>query len=122
MTNVTRLEDIKRMNAVMPDAEPASATAEPAIPEFIKPRSIADMSDTEADAHLIALRDRRMKMAAYLKEQEQAKANVASAVALHKIEKKIGMVKRAEEKLVAAFEKMEEQLHQLRALRIQHGD
>jgi len=66
--NVIALETVRR------EAVPASDTP----PDFIKPRSITDMTDTEADAFLVALRERRLRAAEMIKQQKAAKAAVDS--------------------------------------------
>lgn len=108
--NVIALETAHR------EAVPASDTP----PDFIKPRSIVDMTDTEADAFLVALRERRLRAAEMIKQQKAAKAAVDSAVARQKIEKKIAQCERAEERLGVALDKLETLVFQLRALVLQH--
>lgn len=104
------------MEQVRRDVVPASDTP----PEFIKPRSIIDMTDTEQDAFLIDLRNRRLRAQQLLKIAQEQKAAIASAAARMKIEKKAAMVARAEERVGAAIERLEEQLFQLRALVLQN--
>lgn len=111
--NVVSMEQLRRDAAT---AVPASDT----IPEFIKPKSIIDMTDTEADAFLVDLRNRRLRAQQLLKQANEQKAAIASAAARMKIEKKAAMVQRAEERVGAAIEKLEEQLFQLRALILQN--
>lgn len=111
MSNIVNLEQVKR-DVTLASGTPSSDT----VPEFIKPRSIVDMTDTEQDAFLLELRNRRLRAQQIIKEQREAAAAVESAKARDKIERKIAMCMRAEERVGKAIEKLEAELFSLRAL------
>lgn len=119
--NIVKLEQARReMSLTNADAAASAGQPSDTVPDFIKPRSIADMTDTEADAFLVDLRNRRMKAQQLIKQQKEAKAAIASAAARAKIEKKIAQVERAEAKAGDAIDKLETLLFQLRALVLQN--
>ena len=120
MDRDTNKDNVVSFELARREAATVAAPPDPnAIPEFIKPRSITDMTETEALAHLTALRERRLRYSVILNEQQEKKANLASAVSRAKVEKKIEQVKRQEEKVDKQIEKLEELVYQLRALIIQ---
>ena len=93
--------------------------AQLAVPEFIKPRSLAEQPDSEQDAYLIALRDRRLAATRKLAEAKEAKAQLANLSARMKIEKKIAQVDKAAVKAQEVHDKLEQLIFDLRALILQ---
>jgi hypothetical protein len=112
--NIVSLEDVKR------DKMLDEAARDPdAVPEFIKARSIADMTETEQDEWLIGIRSRRLEAIRKLETVKQAKTELSALSARHKLEKKLEQVRKAEEKVLASLEKLEELVFQARALSLQ---
>lgn len=111
---------IVNIDAVRRDQQIADALLPNApVPEFIKPRSIADMTDTEQETMLIALRQRRLEAVQKLQQLQKQKAEIASVSSRLKLEKKIEQIKRQEEKAITALDKLEELVFQGRALALQ---
>lgn len=109
--NVVHLDSVKQQ---------AATPAADAVPEFIKPRSIADMTDLEQDQYMAALRDRRLKAMQAVSEAKRAKAEASSLADRKKIESKIVQCERVEQKLIEQTEKLETLVIQLRTLVVQY--
>jgi hypothetical protein len=107
--NIIQLDAVKQQ-AALPDE----------VPEFIKPRGIADMTDIDADMYMASLRDRRLKAAQQVSEAKQAKARVDNLNNRQKLERKIAQVERADIKAKEAVEKLEDLLIQMRTMVIQY--
>lgn len=112
MNTVVSLDAVKRDKMM-------EAAAEEPVPEFIKPRSIADMSDTEQDNYLLAIRARRLEAVRKVEAVKQAKNELSALSSRHKLERKLEQVRKAEEKVIASIEKLEELVFQARALSLQ---
>jgi hypothetical protein len=113
---------IVSIDAVRRDQQIAEALLPDApVPDFIKPRSIADMTDTEQETMLIALRTRRLEAIQKIQQMQKQKADLSSANSRIKLEKKLEQIKRQEEKTLAAIDKLEELIFQGRALALQLG-
>lgn len=96
----------------------AALSAAP-VPDFIKARSIADMTDEEQDHWLMGIRARRLEAIRRVEAVKQQKAELSSLSSRHKLEKKLEQVRRQEEKLNVTLEKLEELVFQARALALQ---
>lgn len=109
--NVVHIDSVKQQ---------ATTPAADAVPEFIKPRSIADMNDIEQDTYMAALRDRRLKAMQAVSEAKRAKAEASSMTDRKKIEAKIAQCERKEAQAKDALEKLETLVIQLRTLVVQY--
>jgi primosomal protein N'' len=88
----------------------------------ISPKTLADMTDLEQEMFLRVKRERRLRAAEAVKAANAAKAKANSLAGALKIEKKVDQLQRQLTKVDSAMDKMEELMHQLRALRLQYAD
>lgn len=101
--NITRLSDHK----------PASIPHE-------GPITIDRMSDTEVDAYLIGLRERRMAAQRVLHEANEKKKQINELANKLRLDKKCAQVQKQAETTEKHLEKLEQYVMDLRALRLQY--
>jgi hypothetical protein len=88
----------------------------------INPKSLLNMTDVEQDLFLQHLRERRMRVAAIIKEAAAAKHRATSIAAAVRLEKKADQVNKQYERATKALDKLEELIYDLRALHLQYTD
>jgi hypothetical protein len=93
-----------------------------AVPEFIIPRTIAEMSDAEISVLLDQIRTRRLAAGKRYAEAEQAKAALRATGDKMKLNKKMITVQKQMERVDQAVDKLELMINQMRALQLQLED
>jgi predicted transcriptional regulator len=99
-----------------------SVAAGAAVDGAITPKSLLNMTDIEQDMFLQQLRERRLRVVELLRQTAIAKQRATGVAVLMKLEKKQDQVERQLERTTKALEKLEELIHDMRALTLQHTD
>lgn len=103
-----------------PTAKSSSAGA--SVDEAINPKSFLNMTQVEQDMFLQQLRERRMRVVEVLKAAAAARQHASSVASTIKLERKAETVQRLLDRATKALDKLEEAVHGLRALTLQHTD
>ena len=105
-------------------AEPDNVTRlvdhKPAAIPHEGPLTLDKMSDTEVDAYLIGLRERRMQAQRVLKEANAKKAEIQELANKLRLDKKCAQVQKQVEAVDKHIDKLEQLVMDLRALRLQY--
>ena len=93
----------------------------PVVPEFITMGDIERMSDDELDAMVAAIRTRRMNSYVIYKQTKAEKEALQQDKTRAKIEKKCEQIIKTINASDKALDKLEQQISELRGLRLQAG-
>lgn len=97
------------------------AVSKPLIPEFITRSDIDAMDDEQLDAMVSAIRTRRMVSYHIYKQTKDEKDAVAQGKARERIDKKCEQIIKTLNASDKALDKLEQQISELRGLRLQAG-
>lgn len=103
----------------LPTTFKVTRTDADAVPDFITPASIAEMTDEQLDAIVAAIQQRRMRPYEIYKQTKADKAVVAAGKIRDKIDKKCEAIIKTINAVDTQFEKLEKQIAELRGLRLQ---
>ena len=93
----------------------------PVVPEFITMSDIEAMSDDELDSMVSAIRTRRMNSYVIYKQTKDEKDKLDQDKARARIEKKCEQIIKTLNASDKALDKLEQQIRELRGLRLQAG-
>lgn len=91
-------------------------------PEFITPKSIADMGEDELDKLIEAIRLRRTNISLMVAEAQSAKTRLSGTALSSKVEKLCEQMVKELAKIDKAIENVFDKNTKMRALRLQAGD